>query len=124
MYIVFDLEFNQNFCDESVKKINRYMFPFEIIQIGAIKLDSNLNVVDSFSRYIRPGIYNPNYIKPRIKQPKKIIDIEALFKQFEKMYNRIISEEEKSMIILAYKMGKTSQFLKDKNDNQTLINMN
>lgn len=28
------------------------------------------------------------------------------------MYNRVISEEEKSMIILAYKMGKTSQFLK------------
>lgn len=250
MYIVFDLEFNQDFSDESVKKINGYMFPFEIIQIGAVKLDYNFNVIDTFNRYIRPDIYkkvdpfiekftginnemlinektfldvynefltftddinsifcvwgmsdirelyrsaeyynqninllpkmyinlqpysslyfhlpkkaqlklqsvvdmlqipithdfhnalndayyttaifkkinnesikpviyNPNYIKPRIRQPKKLIDIKSLINQFEKMYKREITEDEKLMIILAYKMGKTGQFLKEKED--------
>lgn len=251
MYIVFDLEFNQDFTDENVKKINGYMFPFEIIQIGAVKLDYNFNIIDSFNRYIRPDIYkkvdpfiekltginteklinertftevysdfikfiedvnaifcvwgmsdirelyrnaeyynqninmlpkmyinlqthtshyfylpkkaqlrlqsvvdmlripiiqdfhnaindayytaeifkkiynesikpiiyNPNYIKPRIRQPKRVIDIKALINQFEKMYEREITEEEISMITLAYKMGKTGQFLKNKKDN-------
>lgn len=246
MYIVFDLEFNQDFSEVTAKKIKGSMFPFEIIQIGAVKLDSNFHVVDSFNRYIKPDIYkkvspfieeltgiktemlineksfqeiynefvefigdinstfcvwgmsdirelyksadyynlnidllpkmyinlqpytslhfhklkkiqlrlqsviemlnipitsefhnalndayytaeilkniynesfrpiiyNPNYIKPRVRQPKKVIDIDALIKQFEKMYDREITDEEKSMIILAYKMGKTNQFLK------------
>lgn len=246
MYIVFDLEFNQDFSDVSAKKIIGNMFPFEIIQIGAVKLDSDLNLVDSFIRNIKPNIYkkinpiieeltgiktemlineksfleiynefiefigdkdsifcvwgmsdirelyksadyykqnismlpkmfvniqpyaslyfhmpkktqlrlqnvvemlnipvinefhnalndafytteifkkiynesikpiiyDPNYVRPRIRQIKRMIDTEALIKQFEKMYNRILTEEEKSMIILAYKMGKTNQFLK------------
>lgn len=246
MYIVYDLEFNQDFTDVSANKIKGNMFPFEIIQIGAVKLDSDLNMVDTFICNIKPDIYNkinpiieeltgiktemiineksfievynefidfignkdsifcvwgmsdirelyksadyykqnismlpkmfiniqphaslyfhmpkkiqlrlqsvvemlnipiinefhnalndalytteifkkiynesikpiiydPNYVKPRIRQVKRIIDTEALIKQFEKMYNRILTEEEKSMIILAYKMGKTNQFLK------------
>lgn len=247
MYIIFDLEFNQDFnavMDEKVKGNN---FPFEIIQIGAFKLDYYFNIVDSFNHFIKPDIYkkispfieeltgintemlineksfpdvykqfiefigdvnsifcvwgmsdirelyksadyykqnisllpkmfinlqphasiyfrmpkktqlklqsvvemleipvitefhnalndayytteifkkiynvsfqpkvyDPNYIKPRIRQTKKVIDIEALIMQFEKMYKRAITEEEKTMIILAYKMGKTNQFLKN-----------
>lgn len=39
------------------------------------------------------------------------LDIKALFKQFEKMYNKKLTSEEKSMIKLAYIMGKTKQFL-------------
>lgn len=246
MYIVFDLEFNQDFSEVAAKKINGSRFPFEIIQIGAVKLDSNFYVIESFNRYIKsdiykkvspfieeltgirtemlineksfqdvynefiefigdinsifcvwgmsdirelyksadyynlnvdllpkmyinlqpytslhfnmpkkiqlrlqsviemlnipvtsefhnalndayytsevfkkiynkslqPIIYNPNYIKPRIREPKRVIDIDGLIKQFEKMYDREITDEEKSMIILAYKMGKTNQFLK------------
>lgn len=247
MYIVFDLEFNQDFSDESAKNVNGYKFPFEIIQIGAVKLDFQLNIIGSFNSYIKPdiykkvspfieeltgiktdmlineksfpdvynefidfigdvnsvfcvwgmsdlremyksaeyykedhsllpklfinvqphaslyfhipkntqmrlqsvvdmlkipvihqfhnalydsyytaeifkkiyddsfepAIYNPSYVRPRIRQTKRIIDTDALINQFEKMYNRTISEEEKSMIILAYKMGKTNQFLRD-----------
>jgi len=47
-----------------------------------------------------------------LKLYKKIIDVDALIYQFEKMYSREMTEEEKSIIILAYKMGKTNQFLK------------
>lgn len=240
------MEFNQDFTHVTDKKINGSFFPFEIIQIGAVKLDSHFNYVDSFNRYIKldiykkvssfieeltgiktemlidekpfpkvynefiefigdinsifciwgmsdirelykstdyykqdinllpklyiniqphashyfhvskrvqlklesvvemlkipsvnkfhnalndayytaeifkkiynesimnPVIYDPKYIKPRIRKARRVIDVEGLIKQFEKMYNRVISEEEKSMIILAYKMGKTNQFL-------------
>ena len=35
----------------------------------------------------------------------------SLIKQFEKMYKRKMSEEEKSIISLAYNMGKTRQFI-------------
>lgn len=59
---------------------------------------------------IKPSIYTFTPPK-RISQPKETIDITSLFYQFEKMYNREMSEEEKSMIKLAYMMGKTRQFV-------------
>ena len=38
-------------------------------------------------------------------------ELEALIKEFEKIYNRKMSKEEVKMIRLAYFMGKTKQFL-------------
>ena len=247
-YIVFDLEFNQEISSPRSTDIDSYRCPFEIIQIGAIKIDSSFNTVATFNRYVKPTIYpqvnafiteltgitteqllleasfsnifddfiefieegeddcvfctwgmsdmkelfrnaayhqldnsrlpklfinlqpyvsthlglshskllnlktaiesleismpypfhnalydayytaelfkkincpslqpkryDPNYIKIRPKQTKKIIDFEQLILQFEKMYDRELSNEEKDMIKLAYKMGKTHQFLK------------
>lgn len=239
-FIVFDLEFNQNF---SLMSSN---CPFEIIQIGAIKLDSNFNTCSTFNRYVKPTIYpqinssitsltgittnqllfeetfsnifneyvkfisdtdsvfciwgmsdikvlyrnaeyhkldkkgmpvmfinlqpyvskflnlpetnlislqaavdlleipkpykfhnalydafytaeilkiiysplielrryDPNYITIRPRQQKKVVDFEKLLLQFEKMYDRKLHEEEQAMIKLAYKMGKTGQFIK------------
>jgi hypothetical protein len=46
------------------------------------------------------------------RQPKRTIDFEALYMQFEKMYHRPMSEEDKNLIKLAYQMGKTGQFIK------------
>lgn len=244
-YIVFDLEFNQDFSSsQSFEK--KAKAPFEIIQIGAIKLDSNSNTVATFNRYVQPTIYSqvnpfiteltgittaqliseesfskvfndytgfigqedsvfcvwgmsdmkelyrnveyhkldktllpelyiniqpylsvhlgfsktklfrlenaveslripllytfhnafydayytaeifkrinnptiepqkydPNYRPIRPIQSKKIIDFEKLLQQFEKMYDRKLNKDEQDMIILAYKMGKTNQFLK------------
>ncbi len=51
-YIVFDLEFNQDVSGERFSKSL-----FEIIQIGAIKLDSNFNTLDTFSHLVKPTIY-------------------------------------------------------------------
>ena len=56
--------------------------------------------------------YDPNYVKPSIRKPKRLVDYEMLLKQFEKMYARELNKEEQDMIILAYKMGKTNQFIK------------
>jgi DNA polymerase III epsilon subunit-like protein len=66
-YIVFDLEFNHpsKLEDENQNKINK-SFPFEIIQIGALKLDENFNTVSTFDKLVKPSAYID--IKPYIQE--------------------------------------------------------
>ncbi len=54
-YIVLDLEWNQSNTGEEpeVKEI-----PFEIIDIGAIKLNSEKNMVDEFNQLVKPSVYD------------------------------------------------------------------
>ena len=54
-YIVFDLEWNQN---PEGKKTRNDKMPFEIIEIGAVKVNSRKEITDSFHRLIRPQVYN------------------------------------------------------------------
>lgn len=53
-YIVFDLEWNQ--CPHG-KENSVEELPFEIIEIGAVKLDEQFHIVDEFHRLIRPQVY-------------------------------------------------------------------
>ena len=53
-YIVFDLEWNQSPIGQAGEHPR---MPFEIIEIGAVKLDENYSVVDEFSRLVKPKIY-------------------------------------------------------------------
>lgn len=53
-YIVFDLEWNQ--CP-SGKSDEVEELPFEIFEIGAVKLDDDRQRIDSFSCYIKPKVY-------------------------------------------------------------------
>ena len=61
-YVVFDLEWNQ--CpygkDREVAGL-----PFEIIEIGAVKLNSEREVVDSFHQIIRPTVYRTLHFRTR-----------------------------------------------------------
>ena len=57
--------------------------------------------------------YDPQRELSRPRKPKQFIDYEKLLKQFEKMYDRELTEEEKNMIKLAYHMGKTRQFIRE-----------
>ena len=66
-----------------------------------------------YNSSILPKLYDPSHRTIRPKHPKRVIDIDKLLQQFEKMYARKITEEEQTMIKLAYKMGRTNQFLKD-----------
>ena len=52
-YIVLDLEWNQS----AYKVDEEENLPFEIIEIGAVKLDAGANIVDSFQELIRPQVY-------------------------------------------------------------------
>lgn len=63
-----------------------------------------------YSKDIKPDTYIPDAPK-KVRHTKEKVDIIALIKQFEKMYNREMSPEEKSIIKLAYLMGKTRQFI-------------
>jgi DNA polymerase III epsilon subunit-like protein len=65
-----------------------------------------------YNSFIQPEIYEPTIITIKPRQPKREIDLDGLLNQFEKMYARKMTQEEKSIILLAYKMGKTNQFLK------------
>lgn len=65
-YIIFDLEFNQGFDKVNNKTVSNVKCPFEIIQIGAVKLDSQLNILDTFTSYIKPEIYKD--IHPFVKK--------------------------------------------------------
>jgi len=51
-YITLDLEWNQ-----AERWRTNPGIPFEIIEIGAVKLDENWNIVDEFSMLVRPKVY-------------------------------------------------------------------
>lgn len=61
---------------------------------------------------IQPNRYDPNFIPIKPRPPKKVVDYDQLIMQFEKMYGRELNLKEQEMIKLAYKMGKTNQFIK------------
>lgn len=61
-YIVLDLEWNQ--CPDGKEKENKNL-PFEIIEIGAVKLDSNFLKVDTFSELIKPNVYGEIHYKTK-----------------------------------------------------------
>ncbi len=54
-YIVFDLEWNQ--CPQGKARENPRL-PFEIVEIGAIKLNENLEEIGRFHELIRPLVYH------------------------------------------------------------------
>lgn len=61
-YIVFDLEWNQ--CPDGKEK-EKHDIPFEILEIGAIKLNSEKQETDRFHEYIRPTVYPRLHYKTR-----------------------------------------------------------
>ena len=55
-----DLEWNQNPYGNSKRRVD---LNFEIIEIGAVKLDDNLNYVDKFSQVIKPKVFKKLHYK-------------------------------------------------------------
>lgn len=94
-YIVFDLEFNQGFDKKKNKTISNEKCPFEIIQIGAIKLDSKFNLIDTFNSYVKPNLYKD--IHPFVGKMTNIKISDVLnaptFPQVYKEFKRFISSK-------------------------------
>lgn len=61
-YIVFDLEWNQ--CPEG-KEFEKKSLPFEILEIGAVKLDREYREIGRFSERIRPVVYRAMHFRTR-----------------------------------------------------------
>lgn len=83
-YIVVDLEWNQSPYGKGteIKEI-----PFEIIEIGAVKLNENKETISSFSRLIKPQIYNDIH-----SITKEIIHIQISDLVEEKIFEYVIKE--------------------------------
>ncbi|MBX4261623.1 exonuclease domain-containing protein [Clostridium estertheticum] len=91
-YIVFDLEFNQgyNFTKETketkeTKSAIDPKCPFEIIQIGAIKLNDNFETISTLDMFVKPEIYTT--LNPFVKRLTGLtIDELNTGKSFKEMY--------------------------------------
>lgn len=59
-YIVFDLEWNQS--PEGKEHSQRHL-PFEIVEIGAVKLDQNRKKMGEFHRLVKPQVYDELHFK-------------------------------------------------------------
>lgn len=59
-YIVLDLEWNQS---PGGKDGSMDRLPFEIIEIGAVKLNASLQIISEFHRLIRPRVYRQMHFK-------------------------------------------------------------
>jgi DNA polymerase III epsilon subunit-like protein len=67
IYVVLDLEYNQAFdFGDGVDVVPEESCPFEIIQIGAVKLNERFEYVDSLNALIKPEIYKR--IHPYVEQ--------------------------------------------------------
>ena len=82
-YIILDLEWNQGSQKDELAEM-----PFEIIEIGAIKLDSKKNEVGRFSRLIKPQVYktmhfmNAKIVHLSMKDLEHEDDFAAVLKEF------------------------------------------
>ena len=71
-YIVFDLEWNQSPIGQAGEHPR---MPFEIIEIGAVKVNDKLEIVDEFQRLIRPKLYPTlhKYIRDILSYDEKVL---------------------------------------------------
>ncbi len=88
-YIVFDLEFNQAWDFEENKSSMNIKCPFEIIQIGALKLDEKFQIISTFDKLVKPELYT--CVHPFVKRIT-CIPIENLSsaKPFKEIYKEFI----------------------------------
>ena len=76
-YIVFDLEWNQ--CPYGKGQENERI-PFEIIEIGAVKLNSERQIIDQYQVLIQPRVYKKLHHRTReiIQMDMKLLEREGI----------------------------------------------
>lgn len=88
-YIIFDLEFNQKYTDKSNAEAVNDLLPFEIIQIGALKLSENFETVSTFNTLVKPTVHKA--IHPFIENLTGINDNKvSIYKSFPEIYEDFI----------------------------------
>ena len=83
-YIVFDLEWNQ--CPFGKGRENAKI-PFEIVEIGAVKLNKEKQVIDKFQCAIRPMVYKKLHFRT-----KEIIGLDIAMLEKGEFFYRAIKE--------------------------------
>ncbi|MGO4538871.1 exonuclease domain-containing protein [Paenibacillus sp. 2TAB19] len=87
-YIILDIEFNgRKFASE---------LPMEVIEIGAVRLDENLQFKDEFSSLIKPVYFSKlnSFIKKKTGIPQEDIDTAEGFKAVITRFNDWLKESE------------------------------
>ena len=68
-YIIFDLEWNQSSHPDNSSRVDKdgRPLPFEIVEIGAVKLNENRDMIGEFSELVKPQIYHEmHYITSKL----------------------------------------------------------
>ena len=96
-YIVLDLEFNQPFHFKSGKssELNPEC-PFEIIQIGAVKLNENFEVSNTFNCMIKPQFYKRihPYVEKITGIKEEDLKDKVSFKEAFEQFTKFIGDED------------------------------
>ncbi|MGO5064619.1 exonuclease domain-containing protein [Clostridium sporogenes] len=95
-YIIFDLEFNQGYNNQIEIKC-----PFEIIQIGAVKLNENFTTIDTFNALVKPEIYldlNP-FVKNLTNLTMDSLNRAKPFREVFKDFLRFLNEDKNILCI-------------------------
>lgn len=100
-YIIFDLEYNQQHPDDINTSDSKPPLLFEVIQIGAIKLNKNLKTISTFNALVKPNIHTKlhPYVESLTNITMENLN-EAL--SFEKVYNnfiKFIGKEEHVLVV-------------------------
>lgn len=95
-YVVLDLEFNQAY--DFVKNRTIELIPacrFEIIQIGAVKLDNNFNIKDKINLFIKPKLYKNihPYVKKITNLTEEFLEDKPSFENAFENFNNFIKYE-------------------------------
>lgn len=86
-YIVIDLEWNQS---SSGSTDENPRLPFEIIEIGATKLDQNLNIIGQYGSIIKPRVYRrlQSNIRQLLQYDESLLrtgrPFDVVFREFKK----------------------------------------
>lgn len=96
-YIIFDLEFNQSSNKEDVF----LQLPFEIIQIGALKLDENFKTISTFNELVKPSVYKNvlSYIQDLTKITNEMVSTAENFIDIYYAFMNFIGKEDTTFII-------------------------
>ncbi|VYT94536.1 exonuclease [Clostridium tertium] len=96
-YIIFDLEFNQS----SNKEDRVLQLPFEIIQIGALKLDENFKTISTFNELVKPTVYKTVlcYIQDLTKITDEMVSTAKNFMDIYSEFMNFIGKEDITFII-------------------------
>ncbi|TJY39637.1 exonuclease domain-containing protein [Cohnella pontilimi] len=92
-YIVLDIEFNgRKFASD---------LPMEVIEIGAVRLDSSLRLVDGFSSLIKPVYFSKlnNFIKKKTGIPQEDIDHAEGFPQVIAAFRAWLNRSETFLLV-------------------------
>lgn len=83
-YIVLDLEWNQCPSGKAEEIPN---FPFEIIEIGAVRLDAGHNIINRFQEVVRPAVYKTLHYKT-----KEIVSLRAIDFEKARSFSEVIGD--------------------------------